>query len=450
VQGPVRDRWLASGSETGPLGYPTTDHLPSPDGTGRHNDFSAAGGASIYWSPATGAHSVQGPVRDRWLASGSETGPLGYPTTDQLPTPDGTGRFNHFSGSGGASIYWSPTTGAHSVLGPVRDRWAASGWEGGPLGYPTTDQLPSADGLGRHNDFSAPGGASIYWSPAAGAHSVQGPVRDRWLASGSETGPLGYPTTDQLPSPDGTGRHNDFSAAGGASIYWSPATGAHSILGPVRDRWAATGSETGPLGYPTTDSLQTPDGTGRYNHFSMPGGASIYWSPASGAHSIQGAIRARWADLGWERGLGYPTTDELGLPDGVGRSNHFSLPGGASVYWSPATGAHAVQGAIRDRWAAAGWERGLGYPTTDETGTPDRTGRYNHFSMPGGASIYWSPASGAHSIQGAIRARWADLGWERGLGYPTTDEFSVPGGQRSNLERGALVWNARTGTVTSP
>ncbi|WP_347058662.1 hypothetical protein ABC795_17665 [Blastococcus sp. HT6-30] len=43
--------------------------------------------------------------------------------------------------------------------------------------------------------------------------------------------------------------------------------------------------------------------------FSRPGGASIYWTADTGAHEIYGAIRTRWADSGWERGpLGYPTS----------------------------------------------------------------------------------------------------------------------------------------------
>ncbi|HEX3482358.1 MAG TPA: hypothetical protein VHT91_45390 [Kofleriaceae bacterium] len=57
--------------------------------------------------------------------------------TDESPSPDGVGKFNHFERG---SIYWSPRTGPMMVRGTVRDRWAASGWELGPLGYPVQDQ----------------------------------------------------------------------------------------------------------------------------------------------------------------------------------------------------------------------------------------------------------------------------------------------------------------------
>jgi uncharacterized protein with LGFP repeats len=50
------------------------------------------------------------------------------------------------------------------------------------------------------------------------------------------------------------------------------------------------------MGYPTTDELSTPDGIGRYNHFDKAG--SIYWTPGTGAHEVYGAIRQRWSALG--------------------------------------------------------------------------------------------------------------------------------------------------------
>ncbi|WP_255347342.1 LGFP repeat-containing protein [Blastococcus sp. URHD0036] len=48
------------------------------------------------------------------------------------------GCFQHFRGG---SVYWSPGAGAWAVSGPIRDRWAASGWEFGPLGYPVRPQV---------------------------------------------------------------------------------------------------------------------------------------------------------------------------------------------------------------------------------------------------------------------------------------------------------------------
>ena len=96
-----------------------------------------------------------------------------------------------------------------------------------------------------------------------------------------------------------------------------------------------------------------------------------------------------------------------------------------------------------------GWETSvLGYPVTDETGTPDGIGRFNHFANDG--SIYWTPATGAREVHGLIRAKWASLGWERGcLGYPISDTTSTAGGERSAFQQGAISFDATTAQVTS-
>ena len=110
-----------------------------------------------------------------------------------------------------------------------------------------------------------------------------------------------------------------------------------TVIGAIRDKWVALGSTQSFLGQPFTDELTTPDGTGRYNHFQ---GGSIFWTPRTGAHEVHGQIRDKWAALGWERSfLGYPLTDELGTPDRVGRFNHLE---GGSIYWTPQTGATTV------------------------------------------------------------------------------------------------------------
>jgi len=61
-------------------------------------------------------------------------------------------------------------------------------------------------------------------------------------------------------------------------------------------------------------------------------------------------------------------------------------------------------------------------------------------------SIYWTPQTGAHLIYGAIRAKWASMGWEKSsLGYPTSDEFAEGGYRRSNFERGYIRWTPERG-----
>jgi uncharacterized protein with LGFP repeats len=159
------------------------------------------------------------------------------------------------------------------------------------------------------------------------------------------------------------------------------------------------------------------------------------------------AIGDKHGQLGGDNGLlGLPVGDTTECPDRVGFFRHFR---NGSIYFHPDLGAHEVHGAIRDKWASMGWERSfLGYPVTDETVTPDGVGRFNHFQ---GGSTFWTPATGAHELHGAIREKWASLGWERSyLGYPTSDEMDAPGDERISIfEGGSITWTADRGAIAT-
>jgi uncharacterized protein with LGFP repeats len=203
--------WTRLGGARSPLGAPVTGVLAAPDGRGRYSHYQ---GGSIYWHPALGAHDVRGSIRARWAAHRWEAGPLGYPRTGELATADGTGRYNHFQNG---SIYWSPTTGAQEVRGALRDAWQEVGWEKGVLGYPVTGHRTTPDSEGRFTHFQR---GSIYWSPDTGAQEVYGAIRSAWARSGWETGPLGYPVSGEFAVP--SGRASDFE---GGRLVWSRATG---------------------------------------------------------------------------------------------------------------------------------------------------------------------------------------------------------------------------------
>ncbi|HEY6033383.1 MAG TPA: hypothetical protein VIV58_03965 [Kofleriaceae bacterium] len=182
---------------------------------------------------------------------------------------------------------------------------------------------------------------------------------------------------------------------------------------------------------------------------SEPGGLA-FWTAAAGTScngspSTVGEIDAKYRALGGCASvLGAPTTAEQGTPDGIGRYSVFEH---GSIYWTAQLGAFEVHGQIRDAWAALGWEAGLlGYPITDETTTPDTIGRYNVFQN---GSIYWTPATGAHEVHGVIRDKYRDVGWEAGeLGYPTSDEYAVSTGRRSDFQHGSIAWASATNTTT--
>ena len=270
-----------------------------------------------------------------------------------------------------------------------------------------------------------------YAPPAVGA------IGAKYEVLGGRSGLLGPALRSEQDVPGG--RVQEFS---GGRIYWSPQHGAYEVHGLILERYTLLGGTSSFLGMPVSDEEIGPAGVhGRVSRFT---GGSIYWSPATGARVVQGAILEDYRN---PRDLrprsAYPTTDELPTPDGVGRFNHFTY--GMSIYWTPATGAHALYGAIREHWAATGWERNLGYPLTTELYMRDGARRveFQH------GEIFWSRATGAHFVRGALRARWRELGATGGrLGFPVSDEYAVPGGMRSDFQGGSLFWNARTGVVT--
>jgi C1A family cysteine protease len=154
-------------------------------------------------------------------------------------------------------------------------------------------------------------------------------------------------------------------------------------------------------------------------------------------------IDVKFVAMGGDAVFGMPKEPEKAAPDGTGRFRYYEH---GSIYWHPSTGAHEVHGAIWDKWASLRWETGsLGYPTTDEKKAPDGRGRYNHFQN---GSIYWTPQTGAHEVRGAIRDKWAAMGWERSsLGYPTSDElpWGTGGGRISHFQHGSIVWDSQGG-----
>lgn len=151
------------------------------------------------------------------------------------------------------------------------------------------------------------------------------------------------------------------------------------------------------------------------------------------------AIAAKYESLGGEKILG-PVIEKA---EGVA----WYFGGSAIVYNKAKKAAFEIHGAIYAKWHEAGG-LSFGIPNTDESATPDGIGRYNHFNDDT-ASIYWSPQTGAHTIYGDIRGRWAELGWERSyLGYPISDEVDFASAGRANeFQNGGIYWWSDTGAI---
>jgi subtilisin family serine protease len=347
---------------------------------------------------------------------------------------------------------------------PVVAAAGNSALDGDPVTYPaalpgviavgavdSNDQRPSFSSTGEHLALVAPGVGVLSTTLGSGYGSMSGTsmsaphvaaaaallrsaepaltpaaVHDRLLRTARDLGPAGFDTSYGWGILD--------------TVAMRTALTQSATSSPIATKHEALGGDRGLLG-PATSAERAVVG-GRMQTFER---GSIWWSAETAAREVHGGILGTYTRLGAQAGaLRFPSTDETGTPDGRGRFNHFQ---GGSIYWTLTTGAREVRGAIRGTWARLGWERSaVGYPVTDETGTPDGRGRFNHFQR---GSIYWTPTTGAKEVRGAIRDHWASTGWERGwLGYPTSDEYAVPGGRANDFERGRVRWEASTGRIS--
>ncbi|MEV0249918.1 alpha/beta hydrolase-fold protein [Nocardia sp. NPDC050712] len=239
---------------------------------------------------------------------------------------------------------------------------------------------------------------------------------------------LGNCSTAEYQVPGGTAQ--DFL---GGRAYNSAAGGTHAVGGMIGGGYQAANGPSGPLGLPISGERGLPDGRGRMQDFER---GSIYWTPQTGAQMVRGAILQKWAEQGYERGpSGYPLAPEEKTPSRDGAVQAFE---GGPIYYSAKTGVFRVQGQVLDKYKQMGYENGwLGFPASEEQPLKD-FGRYSRFE---GGAIYWSPLSGAWAVRtGPIFEAWRSAGFENGrLGFPTGDEIEIPGGVQQNFQLGRIV-----------
>ncbi|PKV81077.1 LGFP repeat-containing protein [Nocardia fluminea] len=254
----------------------------------------AAPGCQVYWpSP----YEVCGAIKDKYNSLGGPNSFLLWPTSNEILNPDGVGAHSTFTNG---PIYWSSWGGAHPVANHFFAAWQRHGWEAGYLGYPLTDEIPAANG-GLRQEFD---GAGIYWHLNE-AYAIGGAIRDKWNIVGAEGGPLGYPSSDELSVAKYNGRYNNFE---NGTVTWSGQTGSLLLYGAIRDRWAQLGREDGALGYPLADEQAA--GIAHFADFENK--STIWWTALTGAHDVPEFVIAPWRTAGAQDGdLGYPVTGPL-------------------------------------------------------------------------------------------------------------------------------------------
>ena len=129
---------------------------------------------------------------------------------------------------------------------------------GGPsgtrIGFPVNPLRRFDDG-GRLQRFER----GIIAGPASrGVFIVRRQIEERHRASGGVEGPWGYPVTHTTAIAGTDGLVCRFQTR---TAFYSPATGAHWLNGPILSRYREEGGAAGHLGFPITDVEQAPNGT---------------------------------------------------------------------------------------------------------------------------------------------------------------------------------------------
>lgn len=130
----------------------TEVELPTPDGVGRYAVYE---NGHIYWTPDTGAHPIPARLFESYAALGFEKGALGYPVADHAVLPDGDVQAFQYG-----VLFRKYPAGGHYVTGLIGDHYAKTGYEAGPLGWPTSNEIPFQGGI--YQEFER---GRLAWSP---------------------------------------------------------------------------------------------------------------------------------------------------------------------------------------------------------------------------------------------------------------------------------------------
>ncbi|MFZ1160685.1 LGFP repeat-containing protein [Mycobacterium sp.] len=343
-----------------------------------------------------------------WKDAGGDTSDLGAKQGDCYVAGQGFAQdFVH------GKMFFTPATGPRLMMGAILDKYEALG---GPaasdLGFPTANEVRGLAGPdSRVSTFSASDKPLIYWTADHGAFVVRGAINAAWDKLGSSSGALGVPTGDETF--DGELATQAFS---GGKVSWNRLTKAFTTVPPdlagkltdlqvpvdptadINMAWRAAGGPSGPLGAKQGD--QYPAGSdGLAQNFA---GGKIFFSPATGANAIEADILSKYESLGGPGGdLGFPISNETaGGLKSASKISAFSATDKPVIFWTPDHGAFVVRGAIKAAWdKLLGATGKLGAPVADQTVNKDVvTQKFT------GGEIAWNKTKNTFTTQPAILA----------------------------------------------
>ena len=132
-------------------------------------------------------------------------------------------------------------------------------------------------------------------------------INQAWRAAGGLNGELGARQGAQYAVGD-NGAAQDYARG---KVFYSPATGAHAVTGAILSKYDELGGPKSDLGLPVGTEADGGAPNSRVSAFSAPDKPVIFWTPDNGAIVVRGAINAAWDKLGGATGtLGVPTGEE--------------------------------------------------------------------------------------------------------------------------------------------
>jgi uncharacterized protein with LGFP repeats len=251
--------------------------------------------------------------------------------------------------------------------------WHSNGGDTGPLGPKDGGVYPVGDGFGQN--FA---GGKIYFTPATGAHVMQGAILEKYESLGGPVdSDLGFPTIDEGAGRAADSRNTTFSAADKPVIFWTPATGAWVVRGAINAAWDKLGGSAGPLGVPAEDEAYKGD-----------------------------VVTQKFTvgELSWNRQAKAFTTVP---PELAGQLAGLEVPEDATTAINAAR--RAAGGPLGPLGAKQGGQYAIG---------PDGVGQ--DFA---GGKIFYTPATGANVVTGQVLKKYETVGGPLGdLGFPTSSE----------------------------
>jgi uncharacterized protein with LGFP repeats len=362
-----------------------------------------------------------------------------------------------------AAVLLAPVAAA-SPIGDAEDAimaaWEKAGGDTSVLGARKGDVYPVGDGFAL--DFA---NGKFFYTPDTGARLIYGPVLDKYEQLGGPVGSgLGFPTVNEvsgLAGPDS--RVSTFSASDKPVIFWTSDHGAFVVRGAMNAAWDKLGSSGGVLGVPVGDA--TYDGDVSSQKFSE---GAVSWNrktkefttdPAALADQLKGlqvpfdptaAIDMAWRAAG---GVTGPLGAKQGGPYPIGGDGIAQDFAGGKVYFSPATGANAVESDILAKYESLGGPVGsdLGFPTANESdGGIGPSSRICTFSAADNPVVFWTSDHGAFVVRGAMKAAWDKLRGPGGkLGAPVGDQAADGDVVSQKFTGGKISWNRTTNTFST-